>query len=87
MIVDIGGGTTEVAVISLGGIVVSQSVRVGGDELDEAIVNYVKREYNVLIGTQTAEEVKIEIGSAATMEDELQAEIRGRDLVTGCPRR
>ena len=65
MIVDIGGGTTEVAVISLGGIVVSQSVRVGGDELDEAIVNYVKREYKVLIGTQTAEEVKLEIGSAA----------------------
>ena len=83
MIVDIGGGTTEVAVISLGGIVVSQSVRVGGDELDEAIVNYVKREYKVLIGTQTAEEVKLEIGSAATMEEELQAEIRGRDLVTG----
>ena len=85
MIVDIGGGTTEVAVISLGGIVVSQSVRVGGDELDEAIVNYVKREYKVLIGTQTAEEVKLEIGSAATMEEELQAEIRGRDLVTGLP--
>ena len=86
MIVDIGGGTTEVAVISLGGIVVSQSVRVGGDELDEAIVNYVKREYKVLIGTQTAEEVKLEIGSAATMEEELQAEIRGRDLVTGLPK-
>ena len=86
MIVDIGGGTTEVAVISLGGIVVSQSVRVGGDELDEAIVNYVKREYKVLIGTQTAEEVKLEIGSAATMEEEMQAEIRGRDLVTGLPK-
>ena len=83
MIVDIGGGTTEVAVISLGGIVVSQSIRVGGDEIDEAIVNYVKREYKLLIGTQTAEEVKLEIGSAAPMEEELQGEIRGRDLVTG----
>ena len=68
MIVDIGGGTTEVAVISLGGIVVSQSIRVGGDELDEAIVNYVKREYKLLIGTQTSEEVKLEIGSAAPHE-------------------
>ena len=83
MIVDIGGGTTEVAVISLGGIVVSQSIRVGGDELDEAIVNYVKREYKLLIGMQTSEEVKLEIGSAAPMKEELQAEIRGRDLVTG----
>ncbi len=70
MIVDIGGGTTEVAVISLGGIVVSQSIRVGGDELDEAIVNYVKREYKLLIGSQTAEEVKLEIGSAAPMREE-----------------
>jgi rod shape-determining protein MreB and related proteins len=86
MIVDIGGGTTEVAVISLGGIVVSQSIRVGGDELDEAIVNYVKREYKLLIGTQTSEEVKLEIGSAAPMKEELQAEIRGRDLVTGLPK-
>src|SRR3954469_5000125 len=86
MIVDIGGGTTEVAVISLGGIVVSQSLRVGGDEMDEAIINHIKREYKVLIGTQTAEEVKLEIGSAATMEEELQAEIRGRDLVTGLPK-
>ncbi len=86
MIVDIGGGTTEVAVISLGGIVVSQSIRVGGDELDEAIVNYVKREYKLLIGMQTSEEVKLEIGSAAPMKEELQAEIRGRDLVTGLPK-
>jgi rod shape-determining protein MreB len=86
MIVDIGGGTTEVAVISLGGIVVSQSIRVGGDELDEAIVNYVKREYKLLIGTQTAEEVKLEIGSAAPMREEAQCEIRGRDLVTGLPK-
>jgi rod shape-determining protein MreB len=86
MIVDIGGGTTEVAVISLGGIVVSQSIRVGGDELDEAIVKYVQREYKLLIGSQTAEEVKLEIGSAAPMVEELQCEIRGRDLVTGLPK-
>ena len=86
LIVDIGGGTTEVAVISLGGIVVSQSIRVGGDEMDEAIVKYVQREYKLLIGTQTAEEVKLEIGSAAPMAEELQCEIRGRDLVTGLPK-
>ncbi|GBD45504.1 Rod shape-determining protein MreB [bacterium HR41] len=87
MIVDIGGGTSEVAVISLGGIVVSQSVRVGGDELDEAIINYVKREYKLLIGQQTAEEVKLEIGSAYPLEEEeVQAEIRGRDLVSGLPK-
>jgi rod shape-determining protein MreB len=86
MIVDIGGGTTEVAVISLGGIVVSQSIRVGGDELDEAIVKYVQREYKLLIGSQTAEEVKLEIGSAAPMIEEAQCEIRGRDLVTGLPK-
>ena len=86
LIVDIGGGTTEVAVISLGGIVVSQSIRVGGDEMDEAIVKYVQREYKLLIGTQTAEEVKLEIGSAAPMVEELQCEIRGRDLVTGLPK-
>ena len=83
MVVDIGGGTSEVAVISLGGIVVSQSIRVGGDELDEAIINYVKREYKLLIGQQTAEEVKLEIGSAYPLEEEVQAEIRGRDLVSG----
>src|SRR5918911_1667691 len=86
MIVDIGGGTSEVAVISLGGIVVSQSVRVGGDELDEAIINYVKREYKLLIGQQTAEEVKLEIGSAYPLDEEVQAEIRGRDLVSGLPK-
>ena len=86
MVVDIGGGTTEVAVISLGGIVVSQSIRVGGDELDEAIINYAKREYKLLIGQQTAEEVKLEIGSAYPMEEEVQAEIRGRDMVRACPR-
>src|SRR6202165_1621734 len=86
MIVDIGGGTTEVAVISLGGIVVSQSLRVGGDEMDEAIINYVKREYKLLIGQQTAEEVKLEIGSAFPMGEEVQAEIRGRDMVSGLPK-
>ena len=86
MVVDIGGGTTEVAVISLGGIVVSQSIRVGGDELDEAIINYVKREYKLLIGQQTAEEVKLEIGSAYPMDEEVQAEIRGRDMVSGLPK-
>src|SRR5487761_1860994 len=86
MVVDIGGGTSEVAVISLGGIVVSQSIRIGGDELDEAIINYVKREYKLLIGQQTAEEVKLEIGSAFPMPDEVQAEIRGRDMVSGLPK-
>ena len=77
---------TEVAVISLGGIVVSQSIRIGGDELDEAIINYVKREYKLMIGQQTAEEVKLEIGSAFPLEEEVQAEIRGRDLVSGLPK-
>ena len=86
MVVDIGGGTTEVAVISLGGIVVSQSIRIGGDELDEAIINYVKREYKLMIGQQTAEEVKLEIGSAVPMGEEVQAEIRGRDMVSGLPK-
>ncbi len=83
MVVDIGGGTSEVAVISLGGIVVSQSIRIGGDELDDAIINYVKREYKLMIGQQTAEEVKLEIGSAFPLGEEMQAEIRGRDLVSG----
>src|SRR5271157_3863770 len=86
MVVDIGGGTSEVAVISLGGIVVSQSIRVGGDEMDEAIINYAKREYKLLIGQQTAEELKLEIGSACVMAEELQAEIRGRDMVAGLPK-
>ena len=86
MVVDIGGGTSEVAVISLGGIVVSQSIRIGGDELDEAIINYVKREYKLMIGQQTAEEVKLEIGSAFPLDEEVQAEIRGRDLVSGLPK-
>ncbi len=86
MIVDVGGGTTEVAVISLGGIVASQSVRVGGDELDEAILNYVKKEYSLALGERTAEEVKIALGSAWPLVEELHAEIRGRDLVTGLPK-
>jgi rod shape-determining protein MreB len=86
MIVDIGGGTTEVAVISLGGIVSSQSVRVGGDELDDAIVQFIKKEYSLAVGDRTAEEVKIALGSAWPLEEELHAEIRGRDLVTGLPK-
>ena len=86
MIVDIGGGTTEVAVISLGGIVVSQSIRVGGDEMDEAIMNHLRKEYKLLIGQQTAEEVKLEIGSAWPLPEEVQAEVRGRDMLTGLPK-
>jgi len=86
MIVDIGGGTTEVAVISLGGIVASQSVRVAGDELDEAIIQYIKKEYSLALGERTAEEVKITLGSAWPLQEELTAEIRGRDLVTGLPK-
>ena len=86
MIVDIGGGTTEVAVISLGGIVVSQSLRVGGDEMDEAIINHIKRDYKLLIGQQTSEEIKLEIGSAWDMKEEVQAEVRGRDMLTGLPK-
>jgi rod shape-determining protein MreB len=86
MIVDIGGGTTEVAMISLGGVVTSQSVRVAGDELDEAIIQYIKKEYSLALGERTAEVVKMELGSAWPLEQELQAEIRGRDLVTGLPK-
>ena len=86
LIVDIGGGTTEVAVISLGGIVASQSIRIGGDELDESIIGYVKREYNVIIGERTAEEIKMEIGSAYPLEQEEDVEVRGRDLLTGLPK-
>ncbi len=86
MVVDIGGGTTEVAVISLGGIVTAQSVRVAGDELDDAILQYVKKEYSLAIGDRTAEEIKIQMGSAWPMEEELTADIRGRDLVSGLPR-
>ena len=86
MIVDIGGGTTEVAVISLGGIVTAQSVRVAGDELDEALMQYIKKEYSMAIGDRTAEEIKIHMGSAWPLDEELTADIRGRDLITGLPR-
>jgi rod shape-determining protein MreB len=86
MVVDIGGGTTEVAVISLGGIVASLSIRVGGDELDRAIINYCKKEYSLLLGERTAEDVKIADGSAWPGPNDQPAELRGRDLVTGLPR-
>ena len=86
MIVDIGGGTTDVAVISLGGIVTSRSVRVGGDAFDAAIVNYIKSAYNLMIGERTAEELKMAIGSAAKLSGESAARIRGRDLVSGLPK-
>jgi rod shape-determining protein MreB len=86
MIVDIGGGTTEVAVISLGGIVTAQSIRVAGDELDDAVLQYVKKEFSLAIGDRTAEEIKIQMGSAWPMEEELSADIRGRDLISGLPR-
>lgn len=88
MIVDIGGGTTEVAVVSLGGIVTSKSLRVAGDELDQAIINYVKKEYNLMIGERTAEQVKMQLGSAFKVEGEEDEvmEIKGRDLVSGLPK-
>ena len=86
MIVDMGGGTTEVAIISLAGIVLSRSVRVGGDEMDEAIVQYLKRVYNLMIGERTAEEVKITIGSAYPLGEEMSMEVKGRDLVAGLPK-
>jgi rod shape-determining protein MreB len=86
MIVDIGGGTTEVALISLAGIVFSRSIRVGGDEMDEAIVQYMKRVYNLMVGERTAEEIKIGIGSAYPVEEETSMEVKGRDLVNGLPK-
>ncbi|MDR3288102.1 MAG: rod shape-determining protein [Peptococcaceae bacterium] len=86
MIVDIGGGTTEVAVISLGGIVTSRSIRVAGDELDEAIVAHVKRNYNLMVGYRTAEEIKIQIGSAYMAAENVTYDVRGRDLLTGLPK-
>lgn len=86
MIVDMGGGTTEVAIISLAGIVLSRSVRVGGDEMDEAIVQYLKRVYNLMIGERTAEEIKIQIGSAYPLNEEVSMEVKGRDLVAGLPK-
>jgi rod shape-determining protein MreB len=86
MVVDIGGGTTEVAVISLGGIVTSQSIRIGGDELDQAIITFGKKEHSLMLGERTAEEIKLALGSAFPSKDEPQAEIRGRDLVSGLPK-
>lgn len=86
MVVDIGGGTAEMAVISLGGVVASTSVRVGGNKFDAAILEYIRKKYNLAIGERTAEEIKINIGSALYMEDKLHMEIRGRDIVTGLPR-
>ncbi len=85
MVVDIGGGTSEIAVISLSGIVYARSVRVGGDKMDEAIMQHVKRKYSMLIGESTAESIKIKIGSAFPLEEELEMEVKGRDLVTGIP--
>jgi rod shape-determining protein MreB len=86
MVVDIGGGTTDIAVISLGGIVISRSLRVGGNKMDEAIIRHVRNAYNLMIGERTAEEIKIRIGSAYPLEQELTMEVRGRDLVEGLPR-
>jgi rod shape-determining protein MreB len=86
MIIDIGGGTSEIAVIALGGIVVSQSVRVGGNRFDEAITNYIRRKYNLMIGDRTAEEVKIAIGSALPMDEPMTMEVKGRDMIAGLPR-
>jgi len=86
MIVDIGGGTTEVAIISLAGVVFTRSIRVGGDELDAAIVGYMKRAYNLMIGERTAEEIKVKIGSASPLDEELRLEVKGRDSVAGLPK-
>jgi rod shape-determining protein MreB and related proteins len=86
MVVDIGGGTTEVAVIALGGIVTARSIRIAGDEMDEAIIQYARKAYNLLIGERTSEDIKIKIGSAYPQKDEQSIEVRGRDLVSGLPR-
>ena len=86
MVIDIGGGTSEIAVIALGGIVVSTSLRVGGNKFDEHIATYIRKKYNLMIGERTAEEVKIQIGTALPLERELQMEVRGRDLIAGLPR-
>ena len=86
MIIDIGGGTTEIAVISLAGIVYSKSIRIGGDELDDAIVAHVKKTYNLMIGERTSENIKIKIGSAYPLDEEMTMEVRGRDLVAGLPK-
>lgn len=86
MVVDIGGGTCEVAVISLGGIVISRSIRISGDAMDDAIVRYIRKTFSLLIGERTAEEIKITIGTAMELEEATEMEIRGRDLVTGLPK-
>lgn len=86
MIIDIGGGTTEIAVISLAGIVFSKSIRIGGDEMDETIIEHLKKTYNLLVGPRTAEDIKIKIGSAYSLEEELSLEVKGRDLVSGLPK-
>jgi rod shape-determining protein MreB len=86
MIIDIGGGTSEIAVIALGGIVVSNSLRVGGNRFDESIATYIRKKYNLMVGERTAEEVKIQIGTALPLERELSMEVRGRDLIAGLPR-
>ncbi len=86
MIIDIGGGTTEMAVISLDGVVISRSIRVAGDEMDQAIIEHLRKAYNLMIGERTAEEIKIRIGSAYPLDDEMTMEVRGRDLVTGLPK-
>jgi len=86
MIIDIGGGTTEIAVISLAGVVFSRSIRIGGDEMDEAIVEYLKKTYNLMVGERTSEDIKIKIGSAYPLDEEMSLEVRGRDLVAGLPK-
>ena len=86
MIIDIGGGTTEIAVISLAGTVFSKSIRIGGDEMDEAIIEYLKKTYNLMVGERTAEEIKMKIGSAYPLEEEMSLEVKGRDLVAGLPK-
>ncbi len=86
MIIDVGGGTTEIAVISLSGVVFSKSIRIGGDEMDETVIEYLKKNYNLMIGVRTAEDIKIQIGSAYPLEEELSIEVKGRDLVSGLPK-
>ncbi|MFI6926465.1 rod shape-determining protein [Nonomuraea spiralis] len=86
MVVDIGGGTTEVAIISMGGVVTSQSIRIGGDELDQAVITFAKKEFSLMLGERTAEEIKMAIGSACPMAEESHAEVRGRDLISGLPK-
>jgi rod shape-determining protein MreB len=86
MVIDVGGGTTEIAVISLAGVVFSKSIRIGGDEMDEAIIEYLKKTYNLMVGERTAEDIKIKIGSAYPLEEEMTLEVKGRDLVAGLPK-